>query len=435
MQLNAIDRQIFRIALPAIVSNITVPLLGLVDTAIVGHLDNAAYIGAIAVGGVIFNIIYWLFTFLRMGTSGLAAQDLGASNKTGITHTLYRACLLAGLIGATLIVLQEPIFNTAMRLMDASPEVSVHTRTYFHICIWGAVAVQLLYALNGWFIGMQDTRVPMIIAIVQNGANIPLSLFFVFGLDMEIAGVALGTVLAQYLGLLTGIAMLRLKYKKYLTATAWREVLKRSELTRFLKVNRDIMLRMICLIAVTTWFTAASSRQGELVLAANAILFQLFYLFSFFFDGFANAAEAMCGKYKGARNVDLFAQTVKRVFFCGGVLTLLFTAIYILGEDTILGLLSNQELVLDTARNYFHWLLLVPVCGIMAFVWDGVYIGATSTGRLLLSMLAGTIFFFAAYLLLFPSYANDGLWISFLLYLLGRGLAECIMFPRVIKNI
>ena len=430
-----IDRDIFKIALPAIVSNITVPLLGLVDTAIVGHMGSASYIGAIAVGGVIFSIIYWLFTFLRMGTSGLTAQDLGADDKTGITNTLYRACLLAVIIGVVLIALHRPIFHLAMGLMDAEPEVAVHARTYFYICIWGAVAVQLLYALNGWFIGMQNTRIPMVVAIVQNVVNIPLSLLLVFGCGMDIAGVALGTVLAQYIGLIVAVVALRLKYKEYLTRIEWGSVLQRSALLRFLNVNRDIMLRMVCLIAVTTWFTAVGSKQGELILAANAILFQLFYLFSFFFDGFANAAEAMCGKYKGARNVDDFALTVKRVFLCGIILVALFTTCYIVGEDMILGLLSDNQLVLDTAHDYFHWLLLVPVCGIMAFVWDGVFIGVTSTRHLLLSMFVGTVAFFVAYLLLFPSYGNDGLWVSFLLYLLARGVMLSLVFPKIIREI
>ena len=433
--MKAIDREILKIALPAIVSNITVPLLGLVDTAIVGHLESPAYIGAIAVGGVIFNIIYWLFTFLRMGTSGLTAQDLGANRKEEVTNTLYRACLLAMVTGVVLIGLQWPLYHVAMKLMDASPEVTEHVATYFYICIWGAVAVQLLYALNGWFIGMQNTRRPMLVAIVQNVVNIPLSLVLVFGMKMSIAGVALGTVLAQYIGLLVAVAMLWHRYRDYLTPVVWKEVVRRASLLRFLNVNRDIMIRMVCLIAVTTWFTAVGSRQGELVLAANAILFQLFYLFSFFFDGFANAAEALCGKYKGARNVDSFVLTVKKVFLYGVVLVAIFTIVYVVGEDYILGMLSDQQLVIDTAKEYFHWVLLVPACGIMAFVWDGVFFGTTSTRYLLYSIFTGTALFFAAYMVLFPLYGNDGLWISFLLYLAGRGIVQCFCFPKVIRDI
>lgn len=433
MRLDHLNRQILRIALPAIVSNITVPLLGLVDTGIAGHLGKPSYLGAIAVGGVIFNIVYWLFCFLRWGTSGLTSQSLGAGRTAEVTNTLYRSCLLASVVGVGLIALQWPLFQLATQLMDMTVETAAYAAKYFYVGIWGAVAVQLLYALNGWFIGMQNSRIPMVVAIVQNGANIPLSLLFVFGLGMKIEGVALGTVIAQYVGLGVALVMLKAKYGRFLARPDWRTVLRGSELMRFLHVNRDIMLRMVCLLAVTTWFTSMGARQGELVLAANAVLFQLFYLFSFFFDGFANAGEAMCGKSWGAGDIVTFASTVKRVFMWGVLLVVLFTLGYVVGENTILSILSDQEAVIALAHDYFPWLLLVPVCGVMTFVWDGVFIGATATRHLLLSMFVGTVVFFASCFLLFPLYGNDGLWVSFLLYLLGRGLTQCVTFRRVIN--
>lgn len=435
MRLDKLNKQILKIALPAIVSNITVPLLGLVDTGIAGHLGEASYLGAIAVGGVIFNIIYWLFCFLRWGTSGLTSQALGAGNEKEITHTLYRSCMLAIVVGLLLIILQWPVYEIASRLMDVTSLVANHTATYFYICIWGAIAVQLLYALTGWFIGMQNSRIPMIIAIVQNGVNIPLSLLLVFGLNMKIEGVALGTVIAQYLGLLVALIMLRAKYRKYLKKPDWKELMQRSALMRFLNVNKDIMLRMVCLLAVTTWFTSAGARQGELILAANTILFQLFYLFSFFFDGFANAGEAMCGKSWGAKDIEGFCATAKRVFLWGIALVIAFTAIYVIGENQILSMLSSDTAVIGQAQDAYHWLLLVPICGIMTFVWDGIFIGATATRHLLLSMFVGSAAFFGAYFILFPLYGNDGLWISFLLYLLGRGLTQCVTFKRIIKTV
>lgn len=435
MRLKAVDKQILKIALPAIVSNITVPLLGLVDTGIAGHLGDAAYIGAIALGGVIFSVIYWPFCFLRMGTSGLTAQDYGAQRRREVSLTLYRACLLGAAIGLALIALQWPVCEVAQRLMDIAPQMASHVRTYFYICIWGAPATFLLYALNGWFVGMQNSRIPMVVAIVQNTANIPLSLLLVFGCGMKIAGVALGTVLAQYVGLLTALLMLRRSFGRYLISVKLREIVQRQALMRFLSVNRDIMMRMLCIMAVTVWFNIVGSRQGELVLAANAMLFQLFYLFSFFFDGFANAAEAICGKCKGAHDAEGFAFAVKRIFFCGLVLVVAFTAVYVVAEDLILNTLSGNVRVVDTARDYYHWLLLVPVCGIMSFVWDGVFIGATATRSLLLSMVVGTVGFFTGYLLLFPSFGNDGLWLSFLIYLLGRGISQCLIFTRVVREV
>lgn len=435
MKLQTVDRQILKIALPAIISNITVPLLGLVDTGIAGHLGDAAYIGAIALGGVIFSVIYWPFCFLRMGTSGLTAQDLGTDRHREVSLTLYRACLLGAGIGLALIAMQWCIYEVAQRLMDIEPQMVAHARTYFYICIWGALPTLLLYALNGWFVGMQNSRITMLVAIVQNTANIPLSLLLVFGCGMKIAGVALGTVLAQYIGLMVALLMLRHTFRRYLVRVNLREVVQRQALVRFLSVNSDILLRMLCLMAVTVWFTVAGSRQGELVLAANAILFQLFYLFSFFFDGFANAAEAICGKCKGAHDAEGFVLAVKRVFACGLILVVAFTAVYVLAEDMILETLTDDPRVVCTAQNYFCWLLLVPACGIMAFVWDGVFIGATATRSLLLSMVTGTVCFFSGYFLLFPSYGNDGLWLSFLLYLLGRGIPQCFVFPKVIGKV
>lgn len=424
MRLDKPNREILRIAVPAIVSNITVPLLGLVDTAIAGHMDDASYIGAIAVGGVVFNAVFWLFSFLRWGTGGLTAQALGACDNAEISNTLYRSCLLASVVGMGLILLQSPLYFLATRVITVSDDVAVYTSQYFHVCIWGAFAVQMCYALTGWFIGMQNSRIPMVVAIVQNVTNIPLSLFFVYGLGMKIVGIALGTVIAQYVGLLVAVAMLFISCRRYLVRPDWGTVFQRSALMRFLSVNRDIMLRLVCLLAVTMWFTAAGARQGGLVLAANAMLYQLFYLFSFFFDGFANAGEALCGRCWGAKDLPALRLTIRRVFCWGLVLVGVFTALYLTLGEQFLWLLSDRPEVVETAMEYFVWVLLVPVCGIQTFVWDGVFIGVTATRLLLLAMAVGTAVFFASYLTLFPLLGNDGLWISFLLYLLGRGVTE-----------
>lgn len=426
MRLDKPNREILRIAVPAIVSNITVPLLGLVDTAIAGHMGDASYIGAIAVGGVVFNAVFWLFSFLRWGTSGLTAQALGACDNAEISNTLYRSCLLASVVGMGLILLQSPLYFLATRVITVSDDVAVYTSQYFNLCIWGAFAVQMCYALTGWFIGMQNSRIPMVVAIVQNVTNIPLSLFFVYGLGMKIVGIALGTVIAQYVGLLVAVAMLFISYRRYLVRPDWDTVFQRSALMRFLSVNRDIMLRLVCLLAVTMWFTAAGARQGGLVLAANAMLYQLFYLFSFFFDGFANAGEALCGRCWGAKDLPALRLTIRRMFCWGLVLVGVFTTLYLTLGEQFLWLLSDRPEVVETAMEYFVWVLLVPVCGIQTFVWDGVFIGVTATRLLLLAMAVGTAVFFVSYLTLFPHFGNDGLWISFLLYLLGRGVTETL---------
>lgn len=434
MRLDKPNREILRIAVPAIVSNITVPLLGLVDTAIAGHMGDASYIGAIAVGGVVFNAVFWLFSFLRWGTGGLTAQALGACDNAEISNTLYRSCLLASVVGMGLILLQSPLYFLATRVITVSDDVAVYTSQYFHVCIWGAFAVQMCYALTGWFIGMQNSRIPMVVAIVQNVTNIPLSLFFVYGLGMKIVGIALGTVIAQYVGLFVAVAMLFISYRCYLVRPDWGTVFQRSALMRFLSVNRDIMLRLVCLLAVTMWFTAAGARQGGLVLAANAMLYQLFYLFSFFFDGFANAGEALCGRCWGAKDLPALRLTIRRVFCWGLVLVGVFTALYLTLGEQFLWLLSDRPEVVETAMEYFVWVLLVPVCGIQTFVWDGVFIGVTATRLLLLAMAVGTAVFFASYLTLFPLLGNDGLWISFLLYLLGRSVTETFCSRKALSG-
>lgn len=256
------DRQILRIAGPSIVSNITVPLLGLVDVAIVGHLGDAAYIGAIAVGSMIFNLIYWIFGFLRMGTSGMTSQAFGHRDLTAVTQLLMRSLTVAMAIALILIAFQLPLEWIMMRLMQPTADVEPSTQEYFRICIWGAPAVLGLYGLTGWFIGMQNTRVPMLISIMQNIVNICTSVTLVYGFGMKVEGVATGTVIAQYVGFFVAIILLLHYYGRLRRYTVWQGVLQRNELRRFITVNRDIFLRTLCLVAVNLYFTAAGARQA-----------------------------------------------------------------------------------------------------------------------------------------------------------------------------
>ena len=322
------DRQILHIALPSLVSNITVPLLGLIDVSIVGHLGAASYIGAIAVGGMLFNIIYWLFGFLRMGTGGLTAQAYGRHDLQEVTRILLRSLSISLLLALALLLLQYPIRNIAFMCMDTSEEVRQLATLYFHICIWGAPATLGLYGFTGWYIGMQNSRFPMFIAITQNIVNIAASLFFVFVLKMKVEGVALGTLVAQYAGL--GMAcLLWLTYyrplRKYLRQKA---LFDRMEMKRFFQANRDIFFRTLCLIAVTVFFTSTGAAYGDVVLAVNALLMQLFTLFSYFMDGFAYAGEALTGKYIGAKDDPSLRLTIRHLFKWGIALSLLFTLLY-----------------------------------------------------------------------------------------------------------
>ena len=418
------DRQILHIALPSIVSNITVPLLGLIDVSIVGHLGAASYIGAIAVGGMLFNMIYWLFGFLRMGTGGLTAQAYGRHDLQEVTRILLRSLSISLLLSLALLLLQYPIRNIAFMCMDTSEEVRQLATLYFHICIWGAPATLGLYGFTGWYIGMQNSRFPMFIAITQNIVNIAASLFFVFVLKMKVEGVALGTLVAQYAGL--GMAcLLWLAYyrplRKYLRQKA---LFDRTEMKRFFQVNRDIFFRTLCLIAVTVFFTSTGAAYGDVVLAVNALLMQLFTLFSYFMDGFAYAGEALTGKYIGAKDNQSLRLTIRHLFKWGIALSLLFTLLYGAGGKSFLGLLTNDTSVISASEEYIYWVLAIPPAGFSAFLLDGICIGATATHLMLRSMLVASASFFLLYYGLHDTLGNHALWMAFIVYLALRGVVQ-----------
>ena len=427
MLLNTHDRQILRIALPSIVSNITVPLLGLVDMAITGHLGSASYIGAIAVGGMLFNIIYWMFAFLRMGTSGMTAQAYGARRLDEALAHLLRSGLIALGISALLLLLQMPVRELALALIQPEAQVAHFARTYFNICIWGAPPSLLLFVLSGWYVGMQNTRIPMLIAIVQNVANILLSLLFVYGLGMKIEGVALGTVLAQYTGLLTATGLLLRFYLPRLHPYFQRRgLLDRQVLLHFFMLNKDIFLRTLCLIGVHFFFIAAGARFGSTVLAVNALLMQLFTLYSYFMDGFAYAGEALVGKAVGARNPDQCQAVIRRLFRWGLLMVVLFTLTYATLGLPFLSLLTDDPSVILAARQYWHWVLLFPLCGMGAFIWDGIFIGATKTKSMLLSVFVAMIVFIGLYYLAAPHFGAHALWLAFVSYLAMRGIVATL---------
>lgn len=422
------DRQILHIALPSIVSNITVPLLGLIDVSIVGHLGAASYIGAIAVGGMLFNMIYWLFGFLRMGTGGLTAQAYGRHDLQEVTRILLRSLSISLLLALVLLLLQYPIRNIAFMCMDTSEEVRQLATLYFHICIWGAPATLGLYGFTGWYIGMQNSRFPMFIAITQNIVNIAASLFFVFVLKMKVEGVALGTLVAQYAGL--GMAcLLWLAYyrplRKYLRQKA---LFDRTEMKRFFQVNRDIFFRTLCLIAVTVFFTSTGAAYGDVVLAVNALLMQLFTLFSYFMDGFAYAGEALSGKYIGAKDNQSLRLTIRHLFKWGIALSLLFTLLYGAGGKSFLGLLTNDTSVISASEEYIYWVLAIPLAGFSAFLLDGICIGATATHLMLRSMLVASASFFLLYYGLHDTLGNHALWMAFIVYLALRGIVQAFYY-------
>lgn len=432
------NRRILGLALPNIITNITVPLLGMVDTAIMGHLSEEG-LGAIAIGASLFNLIYWNFGFLRMGTSGITAQAYGARRWDEAVKTLVRACTIALGIAMALIVLQWPIGLLVPVIFEGSDKVLAMALTYFQVRIWAAPATLGLYAIKGWFIGMQDSKTPMWIAIALNIVNIIFSLLFVLVFHWDIAGVALGTVVAQYSGLAMGIFFLRRKWKA--ESGEWKvesgkmktikDALHWEKMKRFFKVNGDIFLRTVCLSAVFTFITAAGSHISDEVLAVNNLLMQFFTLFSYIMDGFAYAGESLVGRYIGAREAKNLRSAVRLLIVWGLVLTVVFTGAYAVGGEWFLAIFTDQQAVIDAAGVYLFWALIVPVCGFAAFLFDGIFIGATASRSMRNAMFVATAAFFAVYYGLKVLNApldtltwNNILWTAFMVFLTLRGLLQ-----------
>ena len=439
------NRRILGLALPNIVTNITVPLLGMVDMAIVGHLSGD-HIGAIAIGTQIFNLIYWNFGFLRMGTSGFTAQAFGAERWDETVKILIRACAIAIGIALTLIVLQWPIALAVPLIFEGSDHVLGLALSYFFVRIWAAPATLGMYAIKGWFIGMQDSKTPMWIAIFLNCVNIVASLIFVLVLHWDIAGVALGTVLANYSGLALGIVLLGKKLRGIKDLKAPKSIIKESlhwrEMRRFFKVNGDIFLRTVCLSTVFTFITAASGRISDEVLAIDALLLQFFTLFSYIMDGFAFAGEALVGRYIGSRQKRHLKLSVRLLLMWGLALTVFFTVLYALFSNQFLHIFTSDNALIAAADDYMGWVLAIPVCGFAAFLFDGIFVGATASRTMRNAMFVATASFFAIYFglkaivnnysTLTTNQWNNILWSAFMVFLILRGLLQAL---RVRKDI
>ena len=420
----AMDTKIFRLALPNIISNITVPMLGMIDIAIAGHLGSAIYIGAIALGSNIFNMVYWNFGFLRMSSSGFTAQAYGARNFPEAMNVLIRSLLVAIGFGLLILLLQIPIEKLAVNFIKSGPETIENVKFYFRICIWSAPAVLAVYAFKGWFIGMQNAKTPMVIAIINNVLNIVLSFIFVFGFDMKIKGIALGTMLSQVITFAICIFMWFRYYGKMMKYIEWHTVLDAIALKSYFKVNGDVFIRTFMLTLVTTFFTFASSGMGDTILAVNALLMQFFMLFSYFMDGFAYAGEALTGRYIGARNHMLLRYMIRRLFFWGFVVSAVSAVLYILFPNQILQVLTNNQEVIATTKSFTFWTILIPITGFAAFLWDVIYIGATASKEMRNAMVLSAITFFLCYYSTRSLLGNNALWLSFIIYLTVRGIIQ-----------
>jgi MATE family multidrug resistance protein len=424
------NRDVWRIAAPLILSNISVPLLGMVDTGVTGHLDDAAYLGAVAIGATIFGILYTGVNFLRMGTTGIAAQCYGANDYDGLRVSLGQAVIVALLIAISLIALHVPIGNVAMSLIGAEPDVEAFALEYFSIRIWSAPATLASYALIGWFIGLQNARVPLIIVLTINVVNILLDLIFVLGFHMKVDGVALASVIAEYTGIVVGLTFAALELRRH--PGHWRadKLVRIREYAAFFSVNGHLFVRTIALVSTFAFVTAQGARMGGLVLAANAILMNLQTLTSFALDGVAHAAEALVGKAVGERRREALEQAVRLTLRWSFVFSICFCLAYALLGKLLIYTLTDLDEVRETAMRYLPWLVISPIISVWSFLYDGVFVGATRAREMRDIMVISALFVFLPAWYFLQDFGNHGLWLAFTIFMASRGIGMHIVYRR-----
>ena len=441
--MKSVNREILRLAIPSILANITIPLVGIVDTAIVGHLSDAAAIGGIAIGTMLFDLLYWNFGFLRVGTSGLTAQAYGRSplqlphegGEKGIKvpdecrkilmQSLSVACLAALAIWA----IQWFFVTAVLAVVPCSAEVADVARRYFFIRIWAAPFTLMLMAFKGWFIGMQDTRSPMVVDIWVNMVNMAASYILAFYTSQGILGVAWGTVIAQMSGFLLAEAIMIVRYpdaRVYQTLEEWRAIMRWPELRRMMKLNGNLFIRSLCFMVVYVGFSMLASRYGDVELAVSSILMKLFMFFSFFVDGFAYAGEALVGKALGEVQGDKVQSTkgisiiVKTLFNWSIGVGVLFMLIYAVAGDESIAVMTNDVPVIEAAQKYMGWLIAMPIVSAIAFMWDGVYVGATAGKPIRNAMIWAAVGFVVAYVMTYRFVGAQALYIAYFAHLIAR---------------
>ena len=426
--------KVWRIAGPMILSNLTVPLLGIVDTAVVGHLDQAHHMGAVSIGAAIFGIVFWGFGFLRMGTTGITAQVYGEQDNNELRASLLRALIVAGGLSLLLIIFQMPIGWIAFQVVQGSELVEQHGRLYFDIRIWSAPATLMNYALLGWFLGMQNARAPLIILCVVNLVNMLLDMLFVIAWGFGADGVAWASLIAEYLGLLLGFYLVVRALRAYPGSLQRSTLFSPQKIKRLLSVNRDIFIRNLCLMFTLAFFAAQGARFGDVILAANAILFNLQTLMAYALDGFAHAAEALVGKAVGAKNRVDYYQSIRAAGVWALILSLLFSVIYFIAGNEIIELMTDIESVRRAALEYLPWLVLLPVISVWSFLLDGIYVGATRAQEMRNTMIFSTFFIFLpVWYLLLPLH-NHGLWLAFVVFIIARALSMLALFGKISRR-
>jgi MATE family multidrug resistance protein len=415
------NRDIWAIAAPMMLSNISVPLLGMVDTGVTGHLDDAVYLGAVAIGATIFGFLYAGFNFLRMGTTGITAQHFGARNDDGLKVALGQALVVAVGIALLLILFQVPIATLSMRVLGPQQHIAEVARQYFDVRIWSAPATLANYALIGWFLGLQNARVPLYIVLVTNLTNIVLDLLFVLVLGMKVKGVALASVIAELAGVAVGVAW-AINWLRHQPGRVQRSQLTTlAEYKAFFAVNAHLLVRTMALIFSFTFVTAAGARLGGLILAANAVLMNMVNLMAYALDGFAHAAEALVGKAVGAADGPALRRSVSLALRWSLAVALLFSLAFLLGGPLIIRLLTDLPEVVATSHLYLPWVAALPLVGFWSYLYDGVFVGATRAREMRDIMLISSFLVFVPAWYVFRFLGNHGLWLALTLFLASRG--------------
>jgi multidrug resistance protein, MATE family len=430
-----VHRRIWWMAGPIIFSNITVPLLGLVDTAVVGHLPEAYYIGAVGLGAMLFNFIYHAFNCLRMGTTGPTAQALGAGNFTEVRALIGRALILATIIGAGLILLQLPIVWAAFWYIEASAEVEHLAERYFLIRVWAAPAAIASYAIIGWFYGLEDAKVPLILQLIVNAINIVLDLLFVFGFGWGVEGVAAASVIAEYSGLILGIVFVRKRLASLPKSAGPIQLFDAVQMRRMLSINRDIFFRTLCVVSVSAMFLAKSAQLGDLPLAANQILANFLFITSYGLDGFAHAAETLVGQAVGARDRSAFSRAVRSTLIWAGVVAALNGLVYWLVGPWLITVITSIEPVQELAMKYLLWVALMPAVSVWAYTYDGIYLGATRTKVMRNTVIIAFLAFLGVLHVLMPLYGNAGIWAAMTFFLCFRGAGLALYYPKLLRSV
>ena len=424
--------RILALALPMTLSHVTTPLLGLVDATVIGRLGEAHLLGAVALGAVIFDFVFWSFGSLRMATAGLTAQATGAGNRHEVDVTLARAFLVAAITGLLLILLQWPIAAIAFSMAGASEAVTEALSTYFFIRIWAAPFTLANYVILGSTLGRGRTDLGLLLQVVINVANIVLTMALVLGLDLGIAGAAIGTALAEVLGVGLGILVLRRLGSNPLAVT-WAEVLNRAAMLQTLAMNRDIMIRNVALILAFSIFSAMGARSGDVTLAANAVLYNMFLIGGYFLDGFATAAETLCGQSIGARDERGFRRAIRLSLGWSLGFGLAVSALFLIAGGPFIDFVSTNPDVRTYARDYLVFAALTPFFGAAAFAFDGIYTGATWT-RAMRDLMVIAFVVYAGILLAAGSLGNTALWIALLVFLSARGLGQFLLYPKLARK-